>query len=106
MELEEWVRIAAMWLCVPLVNLVVGLCSSSDKAVRITVVMAAYYLLWMAHFTFNVLETDRWSFEHKYLFGPPLGMLMLCSPVVIFGEYYLRRFDAWMTLRRAGILDL
>jgi len=27
MEMEEWVHIAVMWLCVPLVNLVVGLFS-------------------------------------------------------------------------------
>jgi hypothetical protein len=104
MEMEEWVQIAVMWLCVPLVNLVVGLCSTNDKTVRITVVTAACFLLGMMHFTFNVLETDLWSFERRALYAAPLSMLMLCGPVVIFGEHYLRRFDAWVALRTAAKL--
>ena len=96
MESEEWVRIAALWLCVPLVNLVVGFWCTGEKTQRITLVTAVCYFLWMLHFAFNVLETDLWSFERRALYGSPLGMLMLCSPVVIFGEHYLRRYDAWM----------
>lgn len=106
MESEEWVRIVALWLCVPLVNLVVGLWCTGEKTQRMSLVTAVYYLLWMLHFTFNVLETDLWSFERRALYGPPWGMVMLCSPFVIFGEFYLRRYDAWVKLRTTEKLHL
>ena len=95
---ESLIVIAVFWLFLPLVNLFAGMRTSNVKRLRMALVIAVYYFLWMLYFALNDTDTDEGSYESRRLYGQPLGMVIF-SPVVLYGEFCLMRFERWLALR-------
>ena len=96
---ESLIVIAVFWLFLPLVNLFEGMRTSKEKRLRMALVIAVYYFLWMLYFALNGTDTDEGSYESRRLYGQPLGMVIF-SPVVLYGEFCLMRFERWLGVRK------
>lgn len=97
---EELVVIAVFWLFLPMLNFIEGMRTANEKRIRMALVIAVYYLLWMLYFALNGTDTDEANYESNRLYGQPIGMILF-SPVVLYGEFCLRRFERWLALRSA-----
>lgn len=95
---QSLVIIAIFWLFVPLANLLEGMRTSRETGLRMALVIAFYYFLWMLYFALNGTDTDEANYESRSLYGQPIGMILF-SPVVLYGEFCLRRFEKWLALR-------
>ncbi len=95
---ESLIVITVFWLFVPLVNLCEGIRTSKENRLRMALVIAVYYFLWMLWYALNGTYTDEANYESRRLYGQPIGMVIF-SPVVLYGEFCLRRFERWLSLR-------
>lgn len=101
---DTWAQIAMIWLFLPLLNFIEGMRTAKEKTLRMALVIAVYYFLWMLYFALNGTDTDEWSYESNRLYGQPLGMVIF-SPVVLYGEFCLMRFERWLSVRKNSDMD-
>ena len=101
---ESLIAIAVIWLFVPLLNFIEGMRSVNEKRLPMALVIAVYYFLWMLYFALNGTNTDEANYESRRLYGQPIAMILF-SPVVLYGEFCLRRFEKWLKIRTAGKSD-
>lgn len=90
--------IVALWLGIPLVNFFVGMRTANRKSLRMSLVVAVYYFLWMLSYALDGSTQNEMGAEHMHVIFAPFAMLLF-SPVVLYGEFCLRRFEAWLERR-------
>ena len=95
---EALATIALIWLSVPILSFVDGIRTEQEKRLRMALVIACYYFIWMLYFALNGTDTDEFNYDSARLYGRPFGILLF-SPVVLYGELCLRRFERWLALR-------
>lgn len=91
--------IVLLWLAIPLINFLIGMRTVNRKSLRMSLVIAAYYFFWMLLYALNGSTRSEMGAEHMHVIFAPFVMVM-CSPIVLYGEFCLRRFEAWLSLRR------
>lgn len=90
--------ILALWLGIPLVNFFVGMRTANRKSLRMSLVIAVYYFLWMLSYALDGSTQNEMGAEHMHVIFAPFAMVLF-SPVVLYGEFCLRRFEAWIERR-------
>ncbi len=90
--------ISLLWMSIPLLNFFWGMKATNKKPLRMALVIAAYYFVWMLFYALNGSTRDEMGAEHMHVYLAPFAMA-LCSPVVLYGEFCLRRFERWLSLR-------
>lgn len=103
-ELGAVMVIAGLWLTIPLLNFLWGFGTTNKKTLRMSFVIAVYYFLWMLFYALNGSTQGQMGAEHMHIYLAPFAMVT-CSPIVLYGEFCLRRFERWLALRGTPCKD-